>query len=55
MKGRLLMFPDFVNGANVRVVQCRGGAGFPLETLQRLGMAAVFLGQKLQRDTALEL
>ena len=50
-----LMLADFINGAYIGVVQCRGRAGFLLEARQRLGMVAVFLGQELQRHVALEL
>ena len=33
------IFPDVVNGANVRMIQCRGGPCFPAKAVQGGGMA----------------
>ena len=41
---------DFVNGANIRVIQGRSGPRLPAEALQRLGITSQILGQKLQRN-----
>ena len=49
------MLSDLIDGANVGMVQCRGGAGFLLEALQRLRILAVLPGQELQRYVSLEL
>ena len=39
-------------GANVGMLQRRGGAGFPLEALQRRRITSQRVGQKLQRHPA---
>ncbi len=49
------MLANLINGANIGMVQCRGGAGFLLEALQRLGILAVLPRQELQRYVSLEL
>ena len=46
---------DFVDGANVGVIEGRSGARFALESLQRLVVLRQFLGQEFQRDEAAEL
>jgi hypothetical protein len=50
-----LVFCDFVNGADVRVVQRGCRAGLLSEALQCVGIARQFLGENLQRDVALQL
>src|SRR5207253_11141971 len=45
---------DLMDGADVRVVQGRGGPRFPLKALNRLAIARVFCRQKLQGDVAPE-
>src|SRR5277367_6061615 len=47
-----LMFADFVDGANVRMVQRRGGARLTQKTLERLRVGGNFGREKLQRDVA---
>ena len=49
------MFSEFVDRANVGMVERRGGARLAAETLQRLRIAAQLFGQKLQRHTAAQL
>ena len=51
-KALAFMFADFVNGADVGVVQGRGGARFPAEAFQRLGVSGYIIGQKLECDEA---
>src|SRR5215472_14650275 len=46
---------DFVDDADVRVIERRGGARFELEALQRLLMLRQVFGEELQRDAATEL
>jgi hypothetical protein len=46
------MLPDFVNGADVRMIQRRCGAGFPTETLERLRVSGKVLGQEFQGHKA---
>src|SRR5437867_9863904 len=47
-----VVLADIVNGADVRVIQRRGGAGLTLESLQRLALWRILIGQKLQGDVA---
>ena len=49
-----ILFADVVDGANVRVIQGRGGLRFALETGQGLGIAGNVLRQKLERDEAMK-
>ena len=39
----IAMLSDFVDGADVRMIQCRGGTSLPLKSLQRLWLAREFL------------
>jgi hypothetical protein len=48
------MLPDFVNGADVRMIQRRCGAGFPTETLERLRVSGKVLGKEFQRNEEAE-
>ena len=48
------MLPDFVDGADVRVIQRGSSLSFSLETSQRLGVFGYFFGQELQRDKSVE-
>lgn len=41
---------DFVNRADVRVIQSGCGARFALESLERIGMPGQLLGEKLKRQ-----
>jgi hypothetical protein len=43
---------DVVNRADVGVIQSRGGAGFPLETLQGLAIGGKLVGEEFQSDGA---
>ena len=49
------MLANLINGANIRMVQCRGRAGFLLEALQRPGILAVLPRQELQCYVSLQL
>ena len=55
MNALALVLADFVDSADVRVVERRSRARFPLEAGQRLLIAGHFLGQKLERYHAAEL
>jgi len=46
----VLLLTDFVNGANVGVIQSRGGASFAAETLEGLGVADQIVGEELEGD-----
>ena len=48
-------FVDFVNGADVRMIERGRGLGFALKTAQGLRVLGDVLGQKFQRDRASEL
>jgi hypothetical protein len=43
-----------MDSADVGVVQCGGGFRLPLKTCKRLGVFGHILGQKLQRNKAIE-
>src|SRR5690348_17509729 len=45
-------FADLVDGANVGMIERRGGAGFALEAFEGLFVARNALGKKFQRDEA---
>src|ERR1700734_2041922 len=45
---------DFMNGADVGMIQCRSGLRFALEAGERLRGFGPFIGGKLQRDEATE-
>ena len=53
-EGLAVVLRDFVDGANVGMVQGRGGAGLSAKTFQRLRVVCHVLGQELQRDKAAE-
>ena len=53
-EGRPSVLADVVNGADVGMVQSRGGAGFPAETFEGLRIVRDIVGQELQRDEAAE-
>ena len=50
-----IAFVDFVDGADVRMIQRRSGLRFALETRQRLRIFGHFVGKKFQRDEAVQL
>ena len=52
MKGWPVVLSDFVDGADVGMVQGRSGLGFALETVERLAILGQVFGQELQRDEA---
>src|SRR5258708_1583820 len=43
-----LMSSDFIDGTDVRVVQCRGGTGFSPQTFQRLWVLGHVVRQEFQ-------
>ncbi len=53
-EGPALVLVDFVNGADVGMIERRGGAGFALESLQGLRVFGEFFRQELQGDAATE-
>src|SRR5260370_6414973 len=50
----VVLLPDLVDSADVRMVQRGSSLGFSLEASQRLGVFGYFLGQELQRDKSVE-
>src|SRR5581483_8365304 len=51
----LLVLADFVDGADVRVIERRCGARFPQKTFKRLGIVDKFVRQEFQGDAAAQL
>src|ERR1035441_6881652 len=47
-----VLIVNFVDGTNVRVVQCGGGLGFALEAAERLRVFAYVVRQEFERDKA---
>jgi hypothetical protein len=43
-----------VNGADVRMIQCRGSFGLALEAAERLGIVGYIFGQELKRNEAIK-
>ncbi len=54
-EGLGLVTADLVNGADVGMVQGRGGPSLTAKTLERLRVLGEVIGQELQRDIAPEL
>jgi len=54
-EGLTLVFVHFEDGADVGVVQGRGGARFPSETTECLGMVDDVISQELQGNEAVKL
>ena len=54
-EGLTVLIIDLVNGADVRVIQRRGGFSLALEAAQSLGIFGYIVGQKLQGDESAEL
>ncbi len=54
-EGSPIGFVNFVNRADVWMVQRRGGFRLPLETAESLGVVGEFVGQELQGHVAAEL
>ena len=48
------MFPNLINGADVGMVQRRGGLCFPLKTAERLGIFGDLIRQELQGREAVQ-
>jgi len=46
---------NFVNCADIRMIQCRGGLGFTLEAAKRLQVFGYVIGKELESDKATEL
>ena len=55
MKGLLVLLANFVDGADVGMVESGGGAGFTAETFQGLRVLRDVVGKKLQGDKAAKL
>ena len=53
-EGLPILLPDFMNRANIGMIQCGSSLSFSLEASQRLGVFGYFIGQKLQRDKSVE-
>ncbi len=49
-----LGFVDVVDGADVRMIECRGGACLALEALQRLAVSSQIVRKKFERDGTAE-
>ena len=54
-KGLAVLVVNFVDGANVGMVQRRCSFGFALKAAERLRVFGYVVGQKLERDEAAEL
>jgi len=54
-EGLALVFAEFVNRADVRMIQRGSSAGFLFKTFQRFRVLAKLLGQEFQRNTATQL
>src|SRR5712672_1467971 len=50
-----LVITDFIDGANVRMIERGRGAGFTAEPFQRLRLAGHFFGKEFERDEPSEL
>jgi hypothetical protein len=46
---------NFVDGADIRMIQCRGGLGFTLKAAERLRVFGDVVGKELESDKATEL
>src|ERR1039458_10612448 len=54
-EGMLTILTDFVDGANVGVIECRRCSRLPAEAFQSLWIAGQVLGQKFQCNKAAKL
>ena len=52
---RAVLVVNFVNCADIRMIQCRGGLGFTLEAAKRLQVFGYVIGKELESDKATEL
>jgi hypothetical protein len=50
-----IVFADFVDGADIGMIESRRRSRLPAEAFQRLGIAGQVLGQKFQRNKAAKL
>ena len=53
-EGAAVIFTDVVDGADIRVIERGGGAGFTLEPIERLGIVSEIVGKKFESDEAAE-
>jgi hypothetical protein len=53
-EGATVVLVNIVDGADVRVIEGRGGAGFAAEALDGLEMRGKFVGKEFQGDAAAE-
>jgi hypothetical protein len=53
-EGAPVRFIDFVNGADVRVIQGRGGLGFTPEAAEGFGIFRYWIGKELESHKAAE-
>ena len=53
-EGLLAVLADFVDGADVGMIEGGGGARLAAKTLQSLGIAGEIVGQEFERDEAAE-
>jgi hypothetical protein len=51
----LAVLADFIDGANVRMIEGRGSASLAAETLHRLRIARHFVGKEFEGDEAAEV
>jgi hypothetical protein len=49
-EGLAVVLSNLENRADVRVIECRGGASFALESFQRLPVFGQFFWEKFERD-----
>ena len=54
-EGSSLGFVNLVDGADVRMIQCRGGFGFTLKTAECLRVFGYIVGKELEGHKATEL
>jgi hypothetical protein len=55
MTGSTVVFADLMDGANVRMVESRGGKSFTSEAFKRLRVMGDIFRQELQRDETTKL
>ena len=54
-EGFAVLVVDFIDGADVGMIQGRGGLGFALEAAERLRVFGYIVGKELESDKAAEL
>ena len=50
-----IVLADFMNGADIRVVEGGGSLGFPLESAESLRVARYVVGKKFERDESVKV